>query len=302
MRRIAACLLLVALAAPFRARAGDGPAAAAADGPTTRIVSMMPNATEILFALGAADQVAGVSDYCAFPAEAARKPRVGGLLNPNIERLLLLRPTRVLLHSGQGELAARLAGAGVRAELLRADTVEDVFDSVGRLGALTGRGREADAMLAGLRASIPWPPPAPGDDTGSTAPRVLLVMAREPGSLRGLYAGGPRTHLGQILVAAGGRNVLDADDPRPSRQVGIEELIRANPDVVIDFSATDSGAAADRADTERLMEPWRALATVGAVRDGRVHFVTDPHLAVPGPAMGTTADYFRAILRGGARP
>ena len=95
--------------------------------------------------------------------------------------------------------------------------------------------------------------------------------------------------------------VLDADDPRPSRRVGIEELIRANPDVVIDFSATDSGATADRADTERLMEPWRALATVAAVRNGRVHFITDPHLAVPGPAMGVTADHFRTILRGGAR-
>ncbi|PKO18929.1 hypothetical protein CVU37_06040 [candidate division BRC1 bacterium HGW-BRC1-1] len=257
------------------------------DAPTTRIVSLMPSMTEIVFAIGAGDQVVGVSDYCLWPAEAQAKPHVGGLMNPNMEAILLLRPTTVLLHNGQGEFAARLKRANVEAQLIPADTLADVYASIANMGALTGQTTDAAELSRKIQSGIA------GENTTSP-PSVLLVVARDGDSLRGIYASGPRTHLGEILEATGGRNVLASADPRPSRPMGVEELILTNPDVIIDFSVP-AGSDTD-AENARLMKPWLKLATVKAVQHGHVYFVKDPHLSLPGPPMVDLADLFRRWL------
>lgn len=270
---------------------------AAPDAPTTRIVSLMPSVTEIMFAIGAGDQVVGVSDYCLWPAEAQAKPHVGGLMNPNMEAILLLRPTTVLLHSGQGDFAARLKRANVEARLIPADTLGDVVASIESLGTLTGHTSEAAQLVRKLQSGIAGEnaTTAPRNaDAATTPPSVLLVVARDGDSLRGIYASGPRTHLGEILEAAGGLNVVSKSDPRPSRPMGVEELIRANPDVIIDFSVP-TGHDPDT-DNGRLLQPWRKLATVKAVQRGHVFFVKDPHLSLPGPPMVELADLFRGWL------
>ena len=258
------------------------------DAPTTRIVSLMPSMTEIVFAIGAGDQVVGVSDYCLWPAEAQSKPHVGGLMNPNMEAILLLRPTTVLLHNGQGEFAARLKRANVEARLIPADTLADVYASIANMGALTGRVTQAAELSRKIQNGIA------GENTTSPPPSVLLVVARDGDSLRGIYASGPHTHLGEILEATGGRNVLESADPRPSRPMGVEELIRTNPDVIIDFSVPAGNDT--EAENERLMKPWVKLATIKAVQRGHVYFVKDPHLSLPGPPMVNLADLFRRWL------
>ena len=270
---------------------------APADAPTTRIVSLMPSVTEIVFAIGAGEQVVGVSDYCQWPAEAQAKPHVGGLMNPNMEAILLLRPTAVLLHGGQGDFAARLKNANVEARLIPANTLADVYASIASLGTLTGHTTQAAQLVYKLQSGIAGKNETTStlnSDPATSPASVLLVVARDGDSLRGIYASGPRTHLGEILEAAGGHNVLSKSDPRPSRPMGVEELIRTNPDVIIDFSVP-AGVNTDT-ENERLLQPWRKLATVKAVQRGHIFFVKDPHLSLPGPPMVELADLFRRWL------
>ncbi len=287
-------LLFLASLFPCPAIARAGPDAA-----TTRIVSLMPNVTELVFAMGAQDQLAGVSDYCIYPPEAAAKPRVGGLMNPNLERTLALRPTHVILHNSQADFARKLERANIRPVTLRADTLADVRETVLALGRVTGLTTAAAALNRRIDGDLagPWEALAPDG-----RPRALLVMARDPGSLRGLYAAGPRNHLSQILEIVGGRNVVTGST-HPSRPMTIEEVLTADPDIIVDFSSADGGAAkASAAADADLLRAWKDAPTLRALRNGRIYLLRDPHLAVPGPAMGLVAARLAAFVRGEPAP
>jgi iron complex transport system substrate-binding protein len=318
MWRAAALMLalLFAVLAPAVARAADstgGGTATRPDDTTTRIVSLMPNMTEIIFAIGADAQLVGDSDYCNWPDAAKAKPRVGGLLNPNLEKILLLRPTHAILHNSQEEFAAKLHRAGITAVVIKSDTLEELYSAIRRVGSLTGRAVQAGALEVRIRAEIadaansvrasshaaPCPPSSPAAPSPpARRPRVLLVMARDGGELRGIYAGGPATHLGEILAALGGDNVVH-DSAHPSLPVSIEMLVAMNPEIIIDFSTGESGEAADGRTTR---EVWSRLPLLKAVQGGRVHSIADPHLAIPGPEVGPVAREFARILSGDDTP
>lgn len=271
--------------------AGDA-GAAPSERETTRIVSLVPALTETLFAVGAGDQVVGRSDFCRFPEEALARPSVGALLNPSVEKIVLLRPTVVLLYQTQGEVAGRLEQLGIRTRLMRADRLEDVFTNLEAMGALTGRSARAEEVAARLRNQL--------DHVRRKAAerprlRVLVVVSRDPAQLRNLYVSTPAHFVGELAAIAGGANVFEAGAPA---SVSKEQIVRANPEAILDLSpAEGSGSEAEL----RLREAgWRQLSTVDAVRSGRVYLLNDPRALVPGVGAGETAARLFGLLHGRA--
>src|SRR3989442_1283749 len=147
--------------------------------PPARIISLVPSATEILYALAAEERLAGVTDFCDYPPAARRRPTVGGMVNPNLEAIVALKPDLVIATTeGNGEETfAQLKRLGIPTYLVAAHLVSDVTDLIARLGALTGRERAMGPVLARLerrieavkRAVAPRP-----------RPRVLYVLWPEP--------------------------------------------------------------------------------------------------------------------------
>jgi len=121
-------VLVLVLIAPGPARAEELP---------RRIVSMAPSVTEILFALGLGERVVGVTDFCEFPQEAKAKAHVGGLLNPDIERILSLRPDLVVGLPNETTVR-KLRAHGLEVLVVRSDTIEEVLDSFLTVGRATG--------------------------------------------------------------------------------------------------------------------------------------------------------------------
>ena len=104
--------------------------------PARRIVSLVPNVTEMLFAVGAGSQVVGVSTYDDFPPETKSLPRVGALLDPDTERILSLRPDLVIVYGSQTELESQFARAGIRVYAYRHGGVDNVLQTMRELGTL----------------------------------------------------------------------------------------------------------------------------------------------------------------------
>jgi len=152
--------------------------ATAATAAPVRIVSLAPSATEILFALGAGDRVVGVSDYCAGPAAALARPRVGGYVNADFERIVALRPD-LLVTVGRGPKLARFsASQGIPFRTLTMESVADVGRAIRELGEIVGLGGQAADLATapmhalrrcagGGRPRSRWPP-----SSSSTAPRA----------------------------------------------------------------------------------------------------------------------------------
>lgn len=254
-----------------------------------RIVSLVPAVTEMLFAIGAGPQVVGVGSYDDFPPEVKALPKVGALIDPDMERMLQLRADLAIVYGTQTDLQTQLTRAGVGIYSYRHAGLEGVFRTFADLGALLDRKAEADRAARSLRAQIDA---VRARVSGRRRPRTLLVFERDPAALRGVYVAGGQGFLNDILEAAGGTNVF-ADVVRESVQPSVETLLARAPEVILEVTAT---ALLGRTQAG----VWSSLASIPAVRNGRVHQLEGQYLVVPGPRLGQAAEAFARVLHPGA--
>jgi iron complex transport system substrate-binding protein len=249
-----------------------------------RIISLVPSLTETLFTIGAGPSVVGVDSFASFPPEVARLPKVGALLDPDVERILSLRPDLVITYGSQTELEAQLARAGIRTYSYRHGGITQALDSFTEVGRASGHAREADALVARLRMQLQA---LRARVAGRPRPRTLLVLDRQPGTLRELYASGGIGFTQDMLEAAGGQNVF-TDIKSESVQPSTETLLARAPEAIIEVRA-EGLIAPTAVASERNV--WSALPSLPAVRSGRIFLLTGSHLVVPGPRLvqGTEA-------------
>ncbi len=264
-------------------------AAVVAQAPPTRIVSLVPALTEMVFAIGAGDRVIAVSSYDDDPPQVRSLPRVGALLDPDVERIISLRADLVLLYGSQTDLITQLTRAKIAYYDYRHGGLQAVTTTIRTLGQRVGRGEQA-AQLAGdieRRLSVLRQRTAT-----LKKPRTLLVFTRERGSLRNIYVSGGRGFLHDMLEVAGGVNVF-ADVAAESLQASSELILARAPDVILELRAEDippAGAEAAEMDT------WRTLASVPAVRNNRLHFLPGRSYVVPGPRVAEGAEAMARAL------
>ncbi len=283
---VTALLLLTGFLSPGPHDPAHGQAPAARP---SRIVSLIPATTEMLFAMGAGDRLVGVGTYDRFPAEVARLPRVGGLIDPDTERILALRPDLVIVYNTQVELKQRLDRARLPYFSYEHRALPDIMTTVRVLGERVGAGERAHAVademdhaLAAVSASV----------AGQTRPRALLVFGRQPGTLRSVNASGGYGFLADLLNIAGAENVFN-DIKQQSVQASTEMILARRPDVIVELKY---GAAAPGLDVARELEPWTALASVPAVRNKRLYLLTGDEFVVPGPRIVLAAQRLAQAL------
>ena len=271
MNRIILFILLMASPAAAQSRPLD-----AARGRPERIVSLVPAVTEMIYAMGDGARVAAVSNYDHFPAAVAALPRVGGLLDPSVERILAIKPDLVIVYATQQELIDRLERAGIPYFNYQHKALADILTTIRAVGARIGSAARADALAAGMQRSL-------DEIRARTAalphPATLLVFERDRSSLRNVYASGGYGFLHDMLEIAGGRNVY-ADVKQQAVQASTEMLIASKPEVIVELVYGDSLKNADLA-TE--LRAWEAIPSVPAVRSHRIAALTGDEFVVPGP-------------------
>ena len=167
-----------------------------------RIVSLIPAITEMIFAIGAGDRLVGVSDFDRYPPEVARLPRVGALLDPDIERILALKPDLVIVYNTQVELKQRLDRAGIPVLLVPAPGARRHHDDRFERSALaSGRPSELNALAAEMERSIAAIRAVGGRIAASANDAGIRARAV---SLRNIYASGGYGFLHDMLEVAGG--------------------------------------------------------------------------------------------------
>ena len=263
--------------------------------PPTRIVSFVPAATEMLFAMGAGDRLVGVSSYDRFPPEVTTVPQVGGLLDPNVERVLALRPDLVVAYGTQADLQRQLARAGIPVFAYIHRDLSDVTRTMRALGARIGAQQAADQAaddidrrLDAVRQRV----------AGRPRPRTLLVFGREPGTLRQILASGGYGFLHDLLDLAGGEDVW-SDVRRESVDMSTEMVLVRAPAVIIELHY---GRALDAGRLEEERRVWDALGSVPAVRTGRVYLLVGDEFVVPGPRIVAAAEQLARTLHPEASP
>jgi len=225
--------------------------------PPRRIVSLVPSVTEVLYAIGAQDSLAGVTDFCDYPSEAKRKPRVGGMLSPNLETLVTLRPDLVVAtRSGNTEETFdQLKRLGIPVYLVDPVTVGDVLRLVSDLGELTGHREGAAVVNKDLERRIS----AVRDRVaGRPLPRVLYVLWPDP-----LIVPGKGALVSELIALAGGASVT-ADQGQGYPRMSLEAAVGRAPEVIILARHGSTVGPSAR-------EQWQRLQSMPAVSSGRLY-------------------------------
>jgi len=255
----------------------------ALEAPPERIVSLVPVATEILFALGAGQRLAGRSRYDDYPPEVLAVPDVGDAIRPSIETVLLQRPDLVILVGGSDNAQALrdMDQLDIPFIVVLFNTLEHLRTNVLRLGALVDREEAARAMWAGIEQDLQAVRDAVA---GRQRPSVYYDIAYPPA-----FTVGSGSYLDVLIDAAGGRNVFH-DVPAPSPRVSLEAILSRDPDVILHPASGTGGLTSTRPGSRPGWE------NVRAVRTGAVVSVPADLMHRLGPRVGQAAKVLAIAL------
>lgn len=235
----------------------------------SRIISLAPSLTEILYAIGAGDRVVGVTEFCDYPADAVQKPKVG-YANPSVERLVALQPDLIVAPTTfiKPDLIRNLETLRIPLLLLASESIEDILAHVHDLGRALNRTSAADALalslreeLAHLHAQVAGRPPV----------RVLYVLNSQP-----LITVGPGSFIDQLIGLAGGVNVA-SESGAPYPRLSMEVVLQRDPEVLLFPIGKSEGVAAGEE------QAWHRWTTLTAIKQGRLQHIPSDLLNRPGP-------------------
>ncbi|MBI2931453.1 MAG: cobalamin-binding protein [Planctomycetes bacterium] len=226
-----------------------------------RIVSIVPSVTEMLFAVGAGEQVVGVTTYCAYPPEAQSKEKVGDL-TVNVERIVALKPDVVMTAEHMTRDACRaLDRFGIRVLDVTAESLEEIAGQLQRLGRLTGHREQGEEAARRLLDRVRV---VEEGVRGKPMPTVFVEFSSDP-----IWSVSSRGYAGDVIRRAGGRNIVE-DLAGAWGAVSWEVVLSRDPDVIL--------VAHDRTADVTSRPGWSGLK---AVKGGRVHVVPKEAFVYP---------------------
>lgn len=227
-----------------------------------RIVSLAPNTTEILFALGLGDHIVGVTTFCDHPEEAKKKPKIGGMSNPSLEAVVSLKPDLVVVSEDGNpkEFWERLLALNIKTYVFRARRLRELPQGIRELGAAVGAKEKADTLAKEIEDRIIK---LTKDSNSSVTKKILFIVWPEP-----LIVAGPRTAMDDAIALLGCTNIAhNATTAYP--KYSIETVLRQAPDVLIIGKATGMDM---RAVSQGFL---KRLSLVPAVRNDKICYVSD---------------------------
>ena len=242
-----------------------------------RVISLSPNLTELVYDIGAQDQLVGDTDYCKFPPGAEKKEKIGGWINPNFEKIVSLKPDLILALQFDEKAIYTLKKLKIPMAIFNCDRVQNILENYNQMGQLLGHEVQAKAaQLALMKRLNKIKQKAKGQKPLS----VLFVIGRTPGTIDQVYAVGGKNFINELIQIAGGENVM-ADAMTDYPMVSKEELIQRNPDLIVDsiLSHELKGSELEKKNA------WDQMPILKAVKEKHVYYFSNQDFLIPGPSM-----------------
>ncbi|MDF3018322.1 MAG: periplasmic binding protein [Thermomicrobiales bacterium] len=246
----------------------------------TRIVSIAPSNTEMLFALGLDERIAGVDSYSTYPPEATQKPQVGTYLEPDLERVVAAEPDLILATEAHlGTVLPELDALGLPTMVIEPMNLDEVFSGMLLLGTITGVSPRAQQVVCELQERVDAV-----TDAIAGAPRSRVFFELSPD----LYTAGPGSYVDDLISRAGGENVA-AGAAELWPQLSAEAVVTADPEVIL-LADHEAGITAEQV---AARPGWQE---VSAVQQGRIVSLDADLVARPGPRVVDGLEAIAAAL------
>jgi len=257
-------------------------------GDAPRLVSLAPNLTELVFAIGAGDSLVGRTDACDYPPEAVRIPAVGGFAMPRLEQLLAVNPTHILECAVEdASVKNHLSTLGIPIVNVPCSRLDDIPEAILQIGELTRREAQAQSLAEHIRTGIAHARAS----TASNTPRPSVLLLFAPDSP---ITTGTDTFVSDLLTLAGGDNAAADAGGKGYFRISLEWLLTRDPDLILCLFDTQGK---DPVSAFASRTGWQSLK---AVRTGRVKTVADLDTVLrPGPRVLEGLEQLKACLEGG---
>ncbi len=251
-----------------------------------RIVSLAPNITEILFALGLEEKVVGVTRFCDYPSESKEKEKIGGLVDPNLERINALHPDLVIGFRGNPiTILERMKSLGLRLFVLEmGENLESVFLIIRKIGIVTRRQGQAETLIQSMKTKYNFIQTALQDV--SHKPKVFFSLHG-----RGLWTCGKGSFLDDLVRKARGINIAGLIN-RKWLHLNREHLIHENPEVIIIISKSKD----DFENARKWMMEEKHFQGLKAIQSNRIYLLDENMTTRPGPRLIDALDQLAHIL------
>ncbi len=254
--------------------------------PPQRIISLAPNITEILFALGLEERIVGVTRYCNYPKQALSIERIGGMVDPDLEKIIALHPDLIIAFRGNPmSLVRRFQDLNLPVFVLESGAkLESIFSLIERIGLVTRREKEAAGLVSVLREKLEKTKTALKNV--ELRPKVYLNLHG-----RGLWTCGKDSFLNDLVITAKGINIA-GEVSRSWLAYNREELIHQDPEHIVIITKSEG----DFNDIRKWMTGETSLESIQAVQKGNIHYLYEDLVTRPGPRILQALDQLARLL------
>ncbi len=246
-----------------------------------RIITISPNAAEIISTLGAADRIVGVSKFCMPLPALTDKPRIGGFIDPNLEKIVRLTPDLLIIRGHNDAVNQWCQQWNIKMYHDQTDSIAGIEKCIIDLGEILQLNKPAEKLLASFQNDLvaikkTW--------VGKPKPRVFVTLSRHPDRFANLLTAGQDTFMDEMIRLAGGKNVFGQIE-MAYPQVSPESILAKQPEVVIEFLPEIELTPQLH---DQLLKQWQQLGPTPAVKTSRIHFITDDNALIPSPSIVDT--------------
>ncbi len=255
------------------------------DRPPKRIMTLTPGNTEILFALGAEDRIVAVDQWSDFPPAAKAKPRVAPF-NPSLEQVVRFSPDLILSTHGGAEPLLPLERHGIRVMVFAPRTLDDIYRNILLIGRIVNTERRAEGLVRAMRQRVAAVVAKVRD-----APRPKVFIEFDGSDPSRPFTAGPGSFIDLLIQLAGGANIA-ARSRTAWPQFSLEELIRADPDLII----LSDASAPINPQTPELVASRSGWSHLRAVRLGAITAIDSNAISRPGPRIVEGLELLAGLL------
>ena len=250
-----------------------------------RIIALSPAINEIVFALGAGDEVVGNTQYCNYPKASRSVPKVGGYFSPSLEKILALKPSIVIMQQNNKKLGQRLEKLGIKTKIIPIDRLPHIKKAITELGALLHKEKEAKDIVSDINQAL--------DDIKGivTDKKILMVIGHNTSLVKQIFVVGQNLYLDDIINTSGNTNALQSN--RKGQPIlNQENIIATNPDIVILLAHSMHQRGLSERD---LKDPWRQLP-INAAKTDTIYIIDKEYSGIPSDRLVLFLRDFKKIL------
>lgn len=253
------------------------------------IITLAPHLTETVFALGQGNRVIAVGSFCDYPPEANDLPRVGGYIDPDLERITILRPSLLILPGKHEEVAAYAKIENIPVLNVHMDSLETIDEGIRTIADALGCPERGDALRAEIKQGLDKVQAAVA---GRPRPKVLIITGRGEHDLNSLFTVGGGSFVSEVVELAGGDNIF-RDTSEAYFEASKETVVMKAPEVILEFHAGERLSDAEKA---AYIADWKGLPSLPAVGTDRIYIITEASALRPGPRVTEIAREIAGLL------